>query len=132
MREAAIRPDRRVLADIRRPGFEGLAEAMRQQAHEPDFGPATPHPTAGATVVGARPFLIAWNIQLSTTDVAVARRLAGQVRERDGGLPAVQALGIDLASQGCVQLSMNVLDHASARRSGASGRRSIGWPATRA
>jgi glutamate formiminotransferase len=109
--EAAIRPDRRVLTDIRRPGFEGLAEAMRQQAHEPDFGPATPHPTAGATVVGARPFLIAWNIQLSTTDVAVARRLAGQVRERDGGLPAVQALGIDLASQGCVQLSMNVLDH---------------------
>jgi glutamate formiminotransferase len=110
--EAAIRPDRRVLADIRRPGFEGLAAAMRQKAHEPDFGPATPHPTAGATVVGARPFLIAWNIQLSTTDVVVARRLASQVRERDGGLPAVQALGIDLASQGCVQLSMNVLDHA--------------------
>ena len=109
--EAALRPDRRVLADIRRPGFEGLAEAMREKAHEPDFGPARPHPTAGATVVGARPFLIAWNIQLSSTDVTVARRLAGQVRERDGGLPAVQALGIDLASQGCVQLSMNVLDH---------------------
>lgn len=109
--EAALRSDRRVLADIRRPGFEGLAEAMREKAHEPDFGPARPHPTAGATVVGARPFLIAWNIQLSSTDVTVARRLAGQVRERDGGLPAVQALGIDLASQGCVQLSMNVLDH---------------------
>jgi glutamate formiminotransferase / 5-formyltetrahydrofolate cyclo-ligase len=109
--EAALRPDRRVLAAIRRPGFEGLAEAMREKAHEPDFGPARPHPTAGATVVGARPFLIAWNIQLSSTDVTVARRLAGQVRERDGGLPAVQALGIDLASQGCVQLSMNVLDH---------------------
>jgi glutamate formiminotransferase len=110
--EAALRPDRRVLADIRRPGFEGLAAAMLQKAHEPDFGPAAPHPTAGATLVGARPFLIAWNIQLSTTDVAVARRLASQVRERDGGLPAVQALGIDLASQGCVQLSMNLLDHA--------------------
>ncbi len=109
--EAALRSDRRVLADIRRPGFEGLAEAMREKAHEPDFGPARPHPTAGATIVGARPFLIAWNIQLSSTDVTVARRLAGQVRERDGGLPAVQALGIDLASQGCVQLSMNVLDH---------------------
>jgi glutamate formiminotransferase / 5-formyltetrahydrofolate cyclo-ligase len=109
--EAALRPDRRVLADIRRPGFEGLAEAMRDKAHEPDFGPARPHITAGATVVGARPFLIAWNIQLSSTDVTVARRLAGQVRERDGGLPAVQALGIDLPSQGCVQLSMNVLDH---------------------
>lgn len=109
--EAALRPDRRVLADIRRPGFEGLAEAMREKAREPDFGPARPHPTAGATVVGARPFLIAWNIQLSSTDVAVARRLAGRVRERDGGLPAVQALGIDLPSQGCVQLSMNLLDH---------------------
>jgi glutamate formiminotransferase len=109
--EAALRPDRRVLADIRRPGFEGLREAMAQPAFTPDFGPSKPHPSAGATVVGARPFLIAWNIQLSTTDVAVARRLAGRVRERDGGLPAVQALGIDLPSQGCVQLSMNLLDH---------------------
>jgi glutamate formiminotransferase len=109
--EAALRPERRILADIRRPGFEGLPEAMAQPAFAPDFGPARPHPTAGATVVGARPFLIAWNIQLSTTDVAVAKRLAGHVRERDGGLPAVQALGIDLPSQGCVQLSMNLLDH---------------------
>jgi glutamate formiminotransferase len=109
--EAAFRADRRSLAAIRRPGFEGLADAMRDASHEPDFGPSRPHPTAGATAVGARPFLIAWNIQLSTTDAAVAKRLAGQVRERDGGLPAVQALGIDLASQGCVQLSMNVLDH---------------------
>lgn len=109
---AATRPERRVLADIRRPGFEGLEAAMGQPAHVPDFGPSRPHPTAGATVVGARRFLIAYNIQLSTTDVAVARRLAGRVRERDGGLPAVQALGIDLASQGCVQLSMNLLDHA--------------------
>lgn len=109
--EAALRQDRRVLADIRRPGFEGLPEAMAQATLAPDFGPSRPHPTAGATVVGARPFLIAWNIQLSTTDLAVAKRLAGRVRERDGGLPAVQALGIDLPSQGCVQLSMNLLDH---------------------
>jgi glutamate formiminotransferase len=110
--EAALRSDRRLLADIRRPGYEGLADAMGQSSHAPDFGPSLPHPTAGATIVGARPFLIAWNIQLSTTDVRVARRLATRVRERDGGLPAVQALGIDLASQGCVQLSMNLLDHA--------------------
>jgi glutamate formiminotransferase len=109
--EAAQRPDRRVLAAIRRPGFEGLAEAMADPAARPDFGPASPHPTAGATVVGARPFLIAFNIQLSTTDVAIARRMASRIRERDGGLPAVQALGIDLASQGCSQLSMNLLDH---------------------
>ena len=109
--EAATRPDRRVLAQIRQPGFEGLAAAMEDPARHPDFGPSRPHPTAGATVVGARPFLIAYNIQLSTTDVSIARRIAGRIRERDGGLPAVQALGIDLASQGCVQLSMNVLDH---------------------
>ena len=110
-REAAQRPDRNQLADVRRPGFEGLAEWMVSPAGEPDFGPTRPHPTAGATVVGARPFLIAWNIQLSSTDVAVARRIAGRIRERGGGLPAVQALGIELASQGCVQLSMNILDH---------------------
>jgi glutamate formiminotransferase len=110
--EAALQPERYVLADIRRPGFEGLSEWMVGGEGGPDFGPATPHPTAGATVVGARPFLIAWNIQLSTTDVAVARRIAARIRARNGGLPAVQALGIDLASQGCAQLSMNLLDHA--------------------
>lgn len=109
--EAALRPERRILAHVRRPGFEGLAQAMARPGGDPDCGPAQPHPSAGATVVGARPFLIAWNIQLSTTDVAVARRIAGRIRERDGGLPAVQALGIDLASQGCSQLSMNILDH---------------------
>lgn len=110
-REAARWPERSSLATIRRPGFEGLAEVMATPGGEPDLGPARPHPTAGATIVGARPFLIAYNIQLSTTDVSVARRIAARIRERDGGLPAVQALGIDLASQGCVQLSMNILDH---------------------
>lgn len=109
--QAARRPERRVLADIRRPGFAGLALAMAQPGGAPDFGPTRPHPTAGATVVGARPFLIAYNIQLSTADVDVARRMAARIRARDGGLPAVQALGIDLASQGCAQLSMNLLDH---------------------
>ncbi len=109
--QAARRPARRVLADIRRPGFEGLSAAMAEAGGEPDFGPTRPHPTAGATVVGARPFLIAFNIQLSTTDVALARRIATRIRARDGGLPAVQALGIDLASQGCAQLSLNILDH---------------------
>lgn len=108
---AAQRPERRRLADIRRPRFEGLAEAMREPDGKPDFGPARPHPTAGAVAVGARPFLIAFNVQLSTTDVAVARRIARRVRERDGGLPAIQALGLELASQGCAQLSMNLLDH---------------------
>ncbi len=109
--EAAQRPDRRALEAIRRPGFEGLAAAMTRPEGQPDFGPSSPHPTAGATAVGARPFLIAFNIQLSTTDLAVARRVAAHIRERGGGLAAVQALGIDLVSQGCAQLSMNILDH---------------------
>ena len=109
---AAGRPSRRVLADIRRPGFEGLATALAAPDGDPDYGPRRPHPTAGATVVGARPFLIAWNIQLDTDDLGLARRIAAHIRERDGGLPAVQALGIALESAGCVQVSMNLLDAA--------------------
>ncbi|MFN8517975.1 MAG: glutamate formimidoyltransferase [Chloroflexota bacterium] len=107
---AARRPDRRILADIRRPAFEGLLEALRAPDGRPDFGPARPHPTAGATVAGARPFLVAWNIQLDTRDLTVARAIARAIRERDGGLPAVQALGIRLDALGCVQVSMNLLD----------------------
>lgn len=108
---AALGQRRRSLADLRRPGFEGLAAAMREPGNEPDFGPGNPHPSAGAVAVGARPFLIAYNIQLSTADVAIARRIAGRIRARDGGLPAVQALGLELASRGCVQLSLNLLDY---------------------
>jgi glutamate formiminotransferase len=109
--EAALRDDRHGLAVIRRAGYEGLADTMRDPAGVPDLGPTRPHPTAGAVAVGARRPLIAFNIQLASLDAAVARRIAGRIRERDGGLPAVQALGIELVSQGCVQLSMNVLDH---------------------
>ena len=109
---AATRPDRTVLADIRRPGFEGLAEMMRNPSGAPDHGPSRPHPSAGAMAVGARPFLIAYNVQLSGSDVAVARRVASKLRERGGGLPGVQALGLELRSQGRIQVSMNVLDHA--------------------
>lgn len=108
--EAALRPQRRTLADIRKPGFEGLMTAMAHDGGEPDYGPRRPHPTAGATAVGVRPFLVAWNIQLESTDVIVARRIAAQIRERDGGLRGVQALGLELDSLGCVQVSMNVLD----------------------
>ncbi|MFN8622900.1 MAG: hypothetical protein U0869_19355, partial [Chloroflexota bacterium] len=76
------------------------------------FGPPTPHPSAGAVVIGARPFLVAWNINLETTDVALAKRIAGAVRERDGGLPRVQALGLFLDDLGVAQVSMNLLDTA--------------------
>jgi glutamate formiminotransferase len=109
--EAALRADRHGLAGLRKAGFEGLADAMRDPAGRPDLGPSRPHATAGAVAVGARRPLIAFNIQISTLDLAVAKRIASRIRERDGGLPAVQALGIDLSSQGCMQLSMNLLDH---------------------
>ncbi|MFV2062735.1 MAG: glutamate formimidoyltransferase [Chloroflexota bacterium] len=112
--EAATRPERRILANVRKPRFEGLADAMRRPDGEPDFGPSAPHPSAGAMAVGARPFLIAFNIQLSTPDVAIAKRIATRVRERDGGLVGVQALGLELPSRGTTQVSMNVLDHSTA------------------
>jgi glutamate formiminotransferase len=110
--EAALRDDRRVLADLRRPQYEGLREQIVQHGREPDFGPARMHPPAGAVAAGARPFLIAWNINLESDDLDLARRLARRVRERSGGLPRVQALGLELADRGCAQVSMNLLDFA--------------------
>jgi glutamate formiminotransferase len=109
--EAATNAARRVLADIRRPGSQDLATWMATPEGRPDYGPRRPHPSAGATVVGARPVLIAWNIQLETADVRLAKRIAGRIRERGGGLPGVQALGFYLAAEGIAQVSMNVLDH---------------------
>lgn len=107
---AATRPDREVLADIRRPEYEGMKALIGTPGHEPDAGPARMHPTGGATVVGARPFLIAYNINLETADVALAKRIAAQIRERGGGLARVQAKGFYLDDLGCAQVSMNLLD----------------------
>ena len=109
--KAATRPDRVVLADIRRPQFEGLREQIGLPGQGPDFGPAKLHPTAGAVAVGARPFLIAYNINLETADIDVAKRIAKLVRESSGGLPRVQALGLYLDDLGVAQVSMNLLDH---------------------
>ena len=108
--KAATRPERAVLADIRRPQFEGLKELITTPDYSPAFGPEHIHPTAGATVVGARPFLIAYNINLESHDVEIARRIARRVRERSGGLPRVQALGLYLEDLACAQVSMNLLD----------------------
>jgi glutamate formiminotransferase len=107
---AALRPDREVLADIRRPQLEGLRELIATPVHEPDFGPSRLHPTGGAVAVGARPFLIAYNINLASRDVELAKAIARQVRERGGGLPRVQALGLFLDDLDCAQVSMNLLD----------------------
>ncbi|HET9209345.1 MAG TPA: glutamate formimidoyltransferase, partial [Thermoanaerobaculia bacterium] len=112
---AARRPERRLLANIRgnsrRGGLEGLAARLADPAWAPDFGPARPHPTAGATVIGARFFLIAFNAVLATSDVGIARAIAVQVRESGGGLPAVRAMGVHLASRGLAQVSMNLVDY---------------------
>jgi len=109
--KAALRPDRDVLADIRRPQFEGLRDLIGLPEHAPDFGPQRLHETAGAVAVGARPFLIAYNINLDSRDLELARNIARRVRERSGGLPRVQALGLFLEDLDCVQVSMNLLDH---------------------
>jgi len=113
---AASRPERRNLATLRAPRFEGLRDLVgRDPAWAPDFGPARIHPTGGAVAVGARPPLVAFNIDLETADVAVARSIARSIRERDGGLPGVKALGLYLDQRACAQVSMNLVDIARTR-----------------
>ena len=107
---ATTRPDRVKLADVRRGQYEGLRLEVGQRGREPDFGPARLHPSAGAVAVGARPFLIAYNINLASADVELAKRIARRVRESGGGLPRVQANGFWIAELGRAQVSMNVLD----------------------
>ncbi len=109
---AASRPDRKNLASIRAPQFEGLRELLgKDPAWRPDFGPDRIHPTAGAVAVGARMPLIAFNLDLETDDVDVAREIARKIRERDGGLPGIKALGLYLESRHCAQVSVNVCDY---------------------
>ncbi len=109
---AATRPDRRALPDVRRGEYEGLkVDIETNPDRKPDFGPARLHPTAGACIVGARPVLIAWNVNLRTTDVGVAKRIAKAIRESDGGLPAVRAKGFALSERGLAQVSMNMVDY---------------------
>lgn len=110
--KSATRKNRENLADIRRGQFEGLFEKMKDKAlWTPDFGPHRPHESAGATAVGARLPLIAYNIFLNTDDVEIAKKIAGKIRERDGGLPGVKALGLFLESKGLAQVSMNLVDY---------------------
>jgi glutamate formiminotransferase/formiminotetrahydrofolate cyclodeaminase len=107
--DAARRPERRDLAIVRAGQFEGLRSAVEvDPARHPDVGEARLHPTAGAVAVGVRPLLVAFNVSLSTSDAAVARRVARTVRGRDGGLPEVKALGFEV--RGRAQVSMNLTD----------------------
>jgi len=106
--EAAARPERRNLADVRRGEYEGLKEEIQNRPDRaPDFGPARLGP-AGATVIGARPFLIAYNVFLTTDDVEIARQIARAIRHSSGGLRCVKALG--LLVEGKAQVSMNLTD----------------------
>lgn len=109
--QAASSPARRNLAHIRRGGFEGLAAKMREPKWRPDFGPAVPHPSAGATVIGARGPLIAYNINLATDRLDIARAIAVSVRESSGGLKCVKAIPIALTDRGIVQVSMNLTNY---------------------
>jgi glutamate formiminotransferase/formiminotetrahydrofolate cyclodeaminase len=110
--EAAARPERKKLADVREGQFEGIRDSIgTDPARAPDFGPKAVHPSAGATAVGARFFLIAYNVNLAGRDLALAKKIAKSLREKDGGLPGVQAAGFDLADKGKVQVSMNLLDY---------------------
>jgi len=110
--EAALRPDRKALPDVRRGEYEALKrDILTDPDRRPDFGPPTLHPTAGACIVGARPVLIAWNVNLDSKDVRIAKRIARAIRERDGGLRAVRARGFELKERGTAQVSMNMLDH---------------------
>jgi len=111
--KAATRPERVKLADVRRGGYEGLKEEISLNGRGPDFGPARLHPSAGAVAVGARPFLIAYNINLDSRDVELAKRIARRVRESGGGLPRVQANGFWIEELGRAQVSMNILDFAT-------------------
>ena len=106
--EAATRPDRRNLADIRRGEYEGLKKEIHLPERHPDFGDPVMHPTAGATVIGAREFLTAYNINLGTPYVSIAKKIARVVRASSGGLMYVKALGIKLGDRNLAQVSMNL------------------------
>ncbi len=129
--EAARRPERRRLEEVRRGEFEALAAAVGDGTgaspgtgtspgaspgasgdRAPDEGGPGVHPTAGATAIGARRFLVAFNVNLRSTDMAVARQIARRVRASGGGLPTVKAVAVELPGRGMVQVSMNLTDHA--------------------
>ncbi len=111
--ESAARvPGRTNLEDVRRGEFEGLREAiLKDDSRVPDYGPRRIHPTAGAMAVGARMPLVAFNVNLKTSDVAVAKAIAKKIRTSSGGFPKVKALGLMLAAKGVAQVSMNLTDY---------------------
>jgi glutamate formiminotransferase len=109
--KAATRPERENLASVRKGQFEGIRdEISTNDARRPDFGEARVHATAGITAVGARPPLIAYNVNLATADLEIANKIARAVRHQSGGLRYVKALGFELKDRGIVQVSMNMVN----------------------
>jgi glutamate formiminotransferase len=109
---AALKPDRVNLEDVRRGALELLREQIAVNPERaPDLGPLWVHETAGAIAIGARPFLIAFNVNLRTTDVSIARNIARVIRARQGGLPFMKALGFELSTRGLAQVSMNIVNY---------------------
>ncbi len=109
---AATKLERQNLANVRKGQYEGLREAIQKDPErKPDFGPSKLHPTAGATVVGARMPLVAYNVNLNTADIKIAKSIAKKVRHSSGGLEYVKALGLDIKERGIVQVSMNLTNY---------------------
>lgn len=109
--DASSNPARRNLEDIRRGEFEGLATKMAQSGWAPDYGPARPHESAGASVIGARMPLIAYNINLNTDRLEIAKRIASAIRHSSGGLRFVKAMGVMLEERNLAQVSMNLTNY---------------------
>lgn len=109
--KAASDPQRENLANIRKGEFEGMAEKIKLPEWKPDYGPAEIHPTAGATVIGARMPLVAFNVNLNTNRMDIANKIAKNVRFLNGGLRYCKAIGIELKDREMVQISMNMTDY---------------------
>lgn len=108
---SALAPYKVNLADIRKGEFEGMAEKMKDPMWKPDYGPDTIHPTGGVTAIGARDFMVALNVNLNTTNLAIAKDIAKHVRFSSGGFRYVKAIGVELADRGLVQVSMDLTNY---------------------
>jgi glutamate formiminotransferase len=109
--KSASRPERRNLANIRKGQFEGMAEKIKQPEWKPDFGPRAIHPTAGVTAIGARMPLVAYNVNLDSSNIEIADEIAKKVRHISGGLRYCKGIGIELKDRGLVQVSLNMTDY---------------------
>ncbi len=111
--EAAMKPEMKNLATIQTIQYEGMFEKIKNEGFEPSFGPMEMHPKFGASIVGARQILVAFNVNLGTSDISIARNIAKEVRESGGGLKNVKAMGVGLKEKDIVQVSMDIVDYES-------------------